>query len=752
MGVKRIVAAMTDRPAERHGALDEEWEEASAAALGPSGWRRRLSPVLWGWAWLVGELAAERERWVLWIPVGFGGGAALYFALRFEPPWWVGLAAVGAAALVTLGLRRWLAGLVVGLGLLVVAAGFLVAQGEAALVAAPILTRELGSAVVTGRVMAVERRPGALRLTLRDPVVSKLKPEETPKAVRVRISDKHPPPAPGALVRLRATLSPPPPPAEPGAFDFQRRAYFMGLGATGFSVGAPEVLDAPPVTGWSRVAIWFERARGHIARRVAATIADPVEASVTAALLNGEEFAIPEGTMDAFRFSGLAHLLSISGLHVGIAAGILFYVVRALLALSPWIALRWPIKKIAALFGILSALAYTLLVGAPLPTVRSVLMTGMIMGAVMLDRDPLSMRLVAFAGIATTAMDPEGMLGPSFQMSFAAVVGLIAAFERISAPMAAWRRGFGWFGKSVLYVGGIVLTSVIATLATLPFSLFHFQQIAFYGVLSNMIAIPITSFWVMPWSLVAYALLPFGLEAPALIAMNWGDRAVIATAVFFAGLPWSSITVPAMSAGGFVAVVLGGIWLCAWTRPWRWVGLVAVIGGLATPALVQRPDILVSGDGKLMGVRAASGRLSLSAKAEGRTGESWLQRDGEPQAAPPWPLSGRGVDDRLSCDALGCLYRAHGRSVAFVRLPDALDEDCRAVDALIGPVSARACRAPLVIDRWRLRREGAHALYLEADGVRVDSVRDRRGDRPWTGSVPPRPVSPPGSPSGAPRD
>lgn len=748
MGGKRIVAAVTEPPAERDGAFNEDWEEGAAAAFGPSGWRRWLSPVLWGWAWLVGELAAERERWVLWVPVGFGGGAALYFSLRFEPPWWVGLAAVSVAALVMLGLRRWLAGLVVGLGLLVVAAGFLVAQGEAALVAAPILSRELGSAVVTGRVMAVERRPGALRLTLRDPVVSKLKPEDTPKAIRIRVSDKHSPPAPGAMVRLRATLSPPPPPAEPGAFDFQRRAYFMGLGATGFSVGAPEILDAPPVTGWSQTSIWFEQARGYIARRVAATIADPVEASVTAALLNGEEFAIPDETMDAFRFSGLAHLLSISGLHVGIAAGILFYVVRALLALSPWIALRWPIKKIAALFGILSALAYTLLVGAPLPTVRSVLMTGMIMGAVMLDRDPLSMRLVAFAGIATTAMDPEGMLGPSFQMSFAAVVALIAAFEKISEPMAAWRRGFGWFGKAVLYVGGIVLTSVIATLATLPFSLFHFQQIAFYGVLSNMIAIPITSFWVMPWSLVAYALLPFGLEAPALIAMNWGDRAVIATAVFFAGLPWSSITVPAMSAGGFMAVVLGGIWLCAWTRPWRWLGLIAVIGGLATPALVQRPDILVSGDGKLMGVRAASGRLSLSAKAEGRTGESWLQRDGEPQAAPPWPLSGRGVDDRLSCDALGCLYRAHGRTVSFIRLPDALDEDCGAVDALIGPVSARACRAPLVIDRWRLRREGAHALYLEAGGVRVDSVRDLRGDRPWTGSVPPRPVSP----SGAPRD
>lgn len=737
MGVKRMTASVTTERDGRRGdggTLTESWDDPPPSVGGPVA--RALAPLRRLGRWLVEEVAADRERWVLWGPVGFGAGAALYFALHAEPPWWSGLAAVGGAAVLLVGLRRWLAAAILALAGLVVALGFLVAQAETARVAAPILTRELAGAEVTGRVMAVERRPGAVRLTLRDPTISRLNPEETPKAVRIRISDRHPPPAPGAMVRLRASLSPPAPPAEPGAFDFQRRAFFMGLGATGFSVGGAETIEAPPVTGWSRVAVWFEQARGHIAARVAATIADPVEASVTAALLNGEEFAIPDATMDAFRFSGLAHLLSISGLHVGIAAGILFYVVRALLALSPWIALRWPIKKIAALFGILSALAYTLLVGAPLPTVRSVLMTGMVMGAIMLDRDPLSMRLVAFAGLVTTALDPEGMLGPSFQMSFAAVVALIAVFERISEPMAVWRRGFGWFGQSLIYVGGIVLTSVIATLATLPFSLFHFQQIAFYGVLSNMIAIPITSFWVMPWSLVAYALFPFGWEAPAVIAMNWGDRAVIATAVFFAGLPWSSITVPAMPVGGFVAVVLGGLWLCGWTRPWRWLGLVAVLGGLASPALVARPDLLVSGDGKLVGVRTASGRLSLSAKSAGRTGETWLQRDGTPQAADPWPVSGSGADGRLSCDALGCVYRLHGHSASILRLPDALDEDCGAVDAVIGPVSARGCRAPLVIDRWRLRREGAHALYITPDAVRADSVRDHRGDRPWTASRP----------------
>ncbi|MBK1836148.1 ComEC/Rec2 family competence protein [Azospirillum sp. YIM B02556] len=687
--------------------------------------RRRLAAVA----------EAEGERWVLWLPVAFGAGVSLYFDLRQEPAWWIGAAALAGCAGLLLAVRRWfaLAGLV--LTLLTAAAGFLVAQAHTARMAAPILTRSIAGATVTGRVMAVERRPGATRITLREPTVSRLPPERTPAALRIRLSDRHPAPAPGSVVRLRATLLPPQAPAEPGAFDFQRRAWFMGLGATGFATGAAEQVEAAPVTGWSMVTIAFERARGAIAERVAAAIGDPVEASVTTALLNGEEFGIPESTLDDFRNSGLAHLLSISGLHVGIAAGILFYVVRAMLAAVPYIALRWPIKKIAALFGILSALAYTMLVGAPLPTVRSVLMTGMVMGAIMLDRHPLSMRLVAFAGLVTIAMDPEGMLGPSFQMSFAAVVSLIAAFERGSRRLAEWRRDAGWVLRGLFYVGGILLTSVVATLATLPFSLFHFQQIAFYGVLSNLIAIPITSFWVMPWSLIAYALLPFGFEAPAVIAMNWGDRAVIWTAEFFGRLPWASLTVPAMPGEGFAALVLGGLWLCVWTRRWRWVGVLPILAGLASPMLAARPDVLVSGDGTVMAVRTPDGRLSASGKGGGRLTETWRERDGERTAAEPWPAAGGWSEGErsLSCDALGCLYRVRGKTVALPRLPDALDEDCGTADVVLTAAVARGCRAEWVVDRWTLRHEGAHTLTVTTDGVRLETVRGLRGDRPWTG-------------------
>ena len=682
--------------------------------------------------WLAGQLAAERERWALWTPVGVGTGVALYFALPMEPPPWLGPAATVFGTLLLWGLRRRLGLMIAVLVLLTAVFGFTVAQVRTALVSAPILTRELGPTMVMGRVLSVERQPAGARMILGELKVDKLKPEATPDKARLRLPAKFKPPDAGTVVRMRAALHPPAPPAEPGAFDSQRRAFFQGFGAVGFVLGAPEIVDAPPVSGWGVVSVAFDRARAVIAERVQRAIPDPVEASVTAALLNGEEVAIPEPMMKAFRDSGLAHLLSISGLHVGIAAGIVFWVVRALLALVPWIALRWPIKKIAAVFGIISALAYTMLVGAPVPTVRSVLTTGLIMGAIIVDRFPISMRLVAFAGIVTIIMEPEGMLGPSFQMSFGAVVALISVFEVVSPTLARWRKALGWFGRAVLNLCGIAFTSVVATVATTPYSLYHFQQVAFYGVLSNMVAIPVTTVWVMPWSLISYLLMPFGLEEPALIAMNWGDRLVIWTAEFTAALPGSTMLVPAMPSWGFVAVSLGGLWLLIWTGRWRLLGLVPVVVGMLTPALVPRPDVLVSSDGKVMAVRTAEGRLSLSGKTEGHVAETWLRRDGRKEPDSVWPVAGISLDGRMRCDALGCVYRIEGHTVALLREPDALAEDCGLAEAVITAVPARGCRAPLVIDRWRLRRDGAQALYASPSGIRVESLRDVRGDRPWT--------------------
>jgi len=682
--------------------------------------------------WLGERLGEERDRWFLWTPVGTGCGVAAYFALPLEPPAWVGAAVVAVAAAMAWLARRRPVGLAAALALLAVAVGFGAAQLRTALVAEPMLRKPVGPALVTGRVEIIERLPDGARLILREVSIERLPPEATPGRVRVRLSGRLALPEAGSVVRLRAMLNPPPSPPSPGAFDFQRNAFFDGIGATGFALSGPEAVEAPPPGAWRRLMTTVERVRERIFDACRAAL-PTAEATIAAALLNGEQTGIPKPVMDDMRRSGLAHLLSVSGLHVALVAGLVFGALRAVLALVEPLALRWPIKKIAAVGGILAAAGYLLVVGPQVPMLRSVLMTAMVMVAILVDRTTMSMRVIAFAGMAVLLVLPEGMLGPSFQMSFGAVLALIAAYELIAPRAAVWRQGAGWFGRAALYFLGIALSSVIATLATTPFSLFHFQQVALYGVLSNMLAVPVTAFWVMPWGIMTYALLPLGWEQPALVAMGWGVSVVIWAAHATASLPGASLLVTAMPQAGLVAIVLGGLWLTLWSGRWRLWGLLPVLAGLASPALTVPPDVLVAGDGKLLAVRAADGRLSLSTDTAARfTATAWLRRDGLDTAAPPWPKPGRSADGRLACDALGCVYRKDGRTVALSRNAEAQAEDCALADAVVSLEPARNCRAPVVVDLWALRRGGTHALYLTPGGVRAESVRDRRGQRPWT--------------------
>ncbi|MEI6558966.1 MAG: ComEC/Rec2 family competence protein [Rhodospirillaceae bacterium] len=682
---------------------------------------------------LAGRLAAEREQWGSWAPVGVGTGIVLYFALPAEPPGWLG-ALVLAAALAALMLGRERPGLVAAaLVALTAGGGFAAAQLRTLTQAAPVLQRDLGIVALSGRLIITESMPDGVRLTLAEVRIERLAPEATPARVRIRLAGRFAPPPPGSLIRLKAMLHPPSPPAEPGAYDFQRQAYFEGSGGVGFAISQPELVAGPPPSVWRRLLLPMERARAWLAGRSAAVIADHATATVTAALLNGEQTGIPPEVMADYRASGLAHLLSISGLHIALVAGLVFFVVRALLAMIEPLALRVPIKKWAALTGLVAAVFYLLLVGPAAPTLRSVLMTGTVMTAIIADRNPLSMRLLAISATLIMLYTPEQILGPSFEMSFAAVGGLIATFEVVNPLLIRWRAGSGALGQAALYLGGSMLTSVVATLAVTPFSLYHFQQDALYGVISNMIAVPLTSFWVMPWALLVYILAPFGLEAVALVPMGWGVAACNTLAHLTAALPGAVIRLPAMPDWGLSAIVLGGLWLMLWRGGWRLWGLLPVLAGFASLATVTRPDILVAADGGLIAVRAAGGGLSLSRSgaADRLTAQSWLHRDGTDSAAAPWPLQGRSADTRLACDDLACLYRRDGRTVVLVRDRLALGEDCDLADLVISAEPVHRCPGPRIIDLWSLRRDGAHTIFLSDGRIEIHTVRERRGNRPW---------------------
>ncbi|HEV7369070.1 ComEC/Rec2 family competence protein [Arenibaculum sp.] len=679
------------------------------------------------WAAVASIWAAEAERWLLWLPVLAGAGIGIYFALPAEPPVWIGPVVAAALSVALAAARRSMPTLVAFAALAAVAFGFAAAQVRTAAVSAPVLTRGSGPVVVTGRVVVMERGEGAARVTLDEVAIAGMEPAATPERVRLHVSERHGEVMPGMTLRVRAFLQPPPGPVMPGSFDFGRQLFFARIGAVGRSIGPVEPVDGAGSMLSSAAA---ERARRVLADRILDSL-DGARAGVAAALVAGEQRAIPAEAMEEIRISGLAHLLSISGLHVGLVAGLVFFAVRALLAMVETVALRFPIKKWAAVPALTAAVGYTLLVGAPVPTQRAALMTGIVLGAMLLERNPFSMRLVAFAAAVVLLLQPESMLGPSFQMSFGAVIALIAAYESLGSRFAAWRAGAGMPLRAALYLFGLVLTSLVASLATLPFGLHHFQQIQFYGVAANMIAVPVTSFWVMPLGLVSVAAMPFGLESWPLEAMALGIDVILGTASVVAGLPGASGLVPAMPVWGLTALALGGLWLVLWTRRWRLLGLIPVALGFASILLAPRPDLLVSDDGRVVALRDGGGHLLLSTKRAGRfDAQTWLRHDGRADAEA-WPAQGPGAGGALACDPQGCIWNAGGKRVAIAWRYEAFLEDCLAADIVVAPELYGRCAAPVAITRGDLLRKGAHALRLGTDGVRIETVADARGSRPW---------------------
>jgi competence protein ComEC len=689
----------------------------------------------------------ERARWFVWLPVAVGAGIALYFSLATEPGLWtaialplVGLGVVAASR--GAGLRY-----VAALGVLAASAGFAAAKLRTEWTRAPVLAFEMRRADIDGVVELIELRPtrGA-RLTIRVTAIRGLSAEQRPARIRVRVMSLREALKPGDRVRLRATLRPPSIPALPGGFDFARWAWFQGLGATGFAVRPPDRIVRADVDGEGqglpqRAKDALERLRQEIGERIRAAVPGETGA-IAVSLITGERGAITERTNAAYRDSGLVHILSISGLHMAIMAGFVYAAIRSLLAAVPSIALRYPTKKWAAAAALAGAIAYLFISGSSIPAVRAFLMIAIMFVAVMLDRQALAMRNVAIAALVVLLLMPESLLDPGFQMSFAAVVSLIAAYEAARERASERERG-EWVRTVALFLGGIVASTVIASLAVAPIGAFHFQRSQQYALLANLVAIPICNLIVMPAALLTLVLMPLGLESLPLAVMAKGIDAMTATAEQVAALPGAVINISAISDAGFALMIAGGLWLTLWQTRWRMLGLAAIGGGVLIAGGTVHPDILAGRGGELVAVRGADGRLA--ATGVGRGGFElgrWLQHDGDGR-----PASEVLKTRAFRCDGVGCTATAQGLGIAVARHPAAIAEDCMRSEIVVTvPRPPRDCTAPLiVIDRRALRRDGTHAIYLTAgDGgvariARVETVAGSRGDRPWA-ARPPRSV------------
>ena len=600
-------------------------------------------------------LDAERGRWFLWLPVFFGCGIALYLGAPTEPPI---LLAIGAA-LLALALRMLFRAtafrLILGSVILIVALGFLTAKLHALFMDAPALTREHRFTQLEGWVERVEPQEKRVRLTIRVISIAGVAPEKTPRRVRVSQRAKSAPPLPGEAIRTRATLMPPPEPAAPGGFDFGRYYWFMGLGASGYVTGKIESMPNPPPVPFDlRLHAGLAKFRQGIAARIGAVL-DGDAGAIAKALIMGDQGQISEKATKALRDSGLYHVISISGFHMALTAGTMFWLIRAVLALFPALALRFPLKMWAGIGALAVATAYLAISGSAVAAVRSYIMVAIVFAAIILNRPALSQRNLAIAALLILAAMPQSLTDAGFQMSFAATAALIAYFEsRPALPRHSTWPAF--IALPVMFVAVDAMTTLLAGAAVDPFSAYHFHRIALYSVLGNLAAMPAVSFIVMPMVMLALLAMPFGLEAVPLLIMKQGIEAMLAIGTAIAALPGAVIAVPAFSGVAFALIIIGGCWLIIWRGRWHYFGLAAIGLGLALAPFRVAPDIWVEREGNLVAIRDSKG---LIATGEGRKAifslERWMEADGDPR-----PVKDARGSKSFQCDGQSCIALANG--------------------------------------------------------------------------------------------
>ncbi|MBC6980773.1 ComEC/Rec2 family competence protein [Caulobacter sp. 17J80-11] len=683
-------------------------------------------------------LAAQADRWPLWTPVAFGAGCALYFALRAEPGW--GWIAGGFVFFLWLTIRTrrtrapFAAILAATLGLCV-AAGAGVAKLRSERVAAPVMAASGAPATMEAWVVDVASPgKGGARLVLAPVWIEGLTPEATP--VRARLTVDGPAPAPGTAIRVRAILNPPPPPASPGAYDFARDAWFHSVGAVGFALGEarPAALDPAP---WRlRAEMAVNAARWDLAERIVTRLGE-AQGGIAAAMTTGHEAWIAQADVDAMRDSGLAHLLSISGLHMAIVGGFVFFSVRLGVAAWPWLALRVSGKKLAAVCGLVAVGGYLVLSGAPAPAERSAVTAAAAFAAILLDRRPISLNSLAAAAFMVLLLKPEAVVQPGFQMSFAATAALVALAEvwprRVREISAPWPILI--FQRAVSWTGLACMTSLVAGLATGPFAMQHFNRVAVYGLAANLAAAPLSSFVVMPFLALGAALEPIGLGGLFLHVAGWGVQATTMVGAWIAGLPGATRTVASAPAAALPIAFFGLLFVCLWKGRARWLGAPFAAAVLLWPR-AEPPVAWIASDGAAAAVRIDDRAVALRPDAKAFAFDIWDRRRGLETAGD----LEADRDALYACDRWSCVPKAGAPGLAswWGKKPPTwakLSDLCRSAEVVTLRATVDrlppACRGRLVLDAVDLARTGSVELWRRDGRWLALTAAELRGARPW---------------------
>ncbi len=727
-GAKRVTTGLSDINNQGDGGQ-------TAPLITPKAWAPSLTGAA---AFLRTEITAQAGRWVLWSPVALGLGCAAYLALDHEPGWPVAvvpavLGGLGFVAARRWGRSQWLSVLVMLFAL--AAFGFLAGKARTELVRTPIVP-VTGAVTVTAWVVDIAT-PGATgeRMILAPASIGDLPPGALP--ARIRVTAKQDLLGPGTAVRFQALLNPPPPPASPGAYDFARNAYFDRIGGVGVALGGFQVIDMPPPKAWTlRLAMAVNAFRWSLSQKIAAAM-DPAAAGLGVAMITGHEAWVNQDTQNALRDAGLAHIISISGVHMAIVGGFIFLAVRLGVAAWPWLALRVPGKKVAAATGLFAIIVYLIVSGSPPPAERSAITAMVAFGAILADRRAITLHVLAVAALIILILQPEAVAEPGFQMSFAATAALVALAEmwikppkEISTPWPI-RLAQG----AALWLVASMAASFVAGAATGPFAIQDFNRVALFGLPANLLEEPLSAFVIMPFLAIGAVLQTVGWGGPFLAVAGWGIKAMIAMAAWIQHLPHAVMLVASAPAFTLPAAFLGMLWLFLWKGRLRWLGLPAALLVTLWPR-PEAPVAWIEAEGTAAAVRSNGQAILMRPDAKLFAAQLWAHRRGL-----PLPEDGQAAQAGLfDCSRNGCLATYGGAvrvSAWWTKRqprPEWLESACAQSDILAVKAIVDLpdnCRSVRVLTPADFAKGGAVEIYEDGHIVWAQPLR---GDRPWTGS------------------
>ncbi len=664
-----------------------------------------------------------------WLPVFIALGIALYFSLPYEPDIYL---VSGISFILWLcvtfsryskgsSTKPWLCLIVLTL----ISSGVSLATIHSFIVRTPVLNYEIGPRFIEGSIVSIEPSSPGQRYILGNLGDRGFKNQPIPKYIRLRSNIRQKDIEVGERIRARVVLKPPTQPLLPSGFNFARYAYYKQIGAVGYIWGKVESIGNDP-NGPLRMDLFWNGLRNKIVQKIETHLEDD-ERDLAITFLTGQKGGISNKAKNNIRKAGLAHLLAISGLHMGLVAGIIFFSLRLFMASIQPLALNYPIKKISALLTLIICYGYLELIAMPLSAQRAYMMAGVSLLAIILDRQAISMRTVSVAALVLLVLTPEVLISASFQLSFAAVIALVAVFEYYDKN----ERSKSLLVRILVGLKVTVICSLIASLATAPFVLYHFHSLPLFGILANLIAVPFTALVLMPLVLLSYVLMPFGLEGLSLVPLGWAFKFLLWLAELVASIPKGQLKVSAFPVEYLALVSLGGLWICLIKHPMRILGAIPIVIFILFLGITERRlDVVVDGKTGLIAIRRDNELFINHTRKARFTSKVWKQNLAVSNTRDWRELP----DDIFRCDESACLYKAEGKTTSFILNGSAFKDDCVKADYIITTLKSPGwCQGKelLVLDYWDLRKKGVHSIKFSPLGPKVENVHDNTGERPW---------------------